>query len=197
MQQETGRRSNRERTETTTAQLLTAGRKLFVERGYGATGTPDIVAEAGVTRGALYHHFEDKQALFRAVVEREAEAVAALIEHASPERLSPRDALVTGGEAYLAAMAEPGRTRLLLLDEPAALGRAEMDAIDARHGTRTLREGIAAAMRAGAMKKLPVEAVTALLSSAFDRAALAIDAGADPKSFRVALAATIDGLMKA
>lgn len=195
MQRESGRRSNKDRSDTTTAQLIEAARGLFIERGYADTSTPNIVAAAGLTRGALYHHFKDKQALFHAVVEREAETVTALIEAAAREGFQPRDALIAGGDAYLAAMREPGRTRLLLLDGPAVLGRAEMDAIDMRHGTRSLREGIAAAMRSGSMRKLPIDEVTMLLSSAFDRAALAIDAGGDPGNYRKALAALIDGLM--
>jgi AcrR family transcriptional regulator len=195
MQQQSALRTNRERTEATRADLIAAARKLFTEKSYAETSTPEIVAAAGVTRGALYHHFADKQALFRAVVEQEAEMVAGEIERAAPDSLPARDALVYGGDAFIEAMAVPGRTRLLLLDGPAVLGRAEMDAIDARHGTRTLRAGIAFAMRDGAMQRLPLNAVTALLSSAFDRAALAIDAGAPVKDYRTALAALIDGLM--
>ena len=195
MQQDSTRRSNRERTEATRGDLLAAAKKLFVEKGYGDTSTPEIVASAGVTRGALYHHFADKRALFHAVVEEEAAAVADEIEKATPDTLGPRDALLTGGLAFFNAMAVSGRTRLLLLDGPAILGRETMDGIDSRHGTRTLREGIAMAMRSGAMKKLPLDAVTALLSAAFDRAALAIETGASARDYLKSLEALIDGLM--
>ncbi|BCH23679.1 TetR/AcrR family transcriptional regulator [Mesorhizobium sp. L-8-3] len=196
MQTKTTRRSNRERTETTRAELIAAARRLFIEKGYAETATPDIVAEAGLTRGALYHHFPDKKALFQAVVEREAEAVEKEIEDASPETLGSRDALVKGGEAFLAAMAQPGRTRLLLLDGPAVLGRTEMDAIDDRHATRSLKAGLVFAVRSGDLsKQLPIDALTRLLSSAFDRAALAIDAGAEPAGYKAGLAALIDGVL--
>jgi AcrR family transcriptional regulator len=196
MQLESHHRSNRERTAATTAELVAAARELFTRKSYADTSTPEIVAAAGVTRGALYHHFEDKQALFRAVVEKEAQSVAEEIERAAPASLPARDALIKGGEAFIEAMARPGRTRLLLLDGPAVLGRAEMDAIDSRHGTRTLRAGLTLAMREGAMRRLPLDAVTALISSAFDRAALAIDAGGPAEDYRTALAALIDGLMR-
>ena len=191
------RRSNRERTETTRTALMEAAGRLFIERGYAETATPDIVAAAGVTRGALYHHFSDKRALFRAVVEQEAAAVAAEIERATPDVHSAAEGLIVGGDAYFDAMQEAGRTRLLLLDGPAVLGRLEMDAIDDRHGNRTLREGLAVAMESHEMRRLPIGALTALLGAAFDRAALAIEAGADRESFRTAMHALIEGLLEA
>lgn len=194
MQPKNARRPNRDRSEATQADLLAAARKLFTERSYAGTGTPEIATAAGVTRGALYHHFADKRALFLGVVEQEAAAVADEIERAAPPSLPPREALIAGGEAYLAAMRAPGRTRLLLLDGPAVLGRAVMDEIDGRHGARTLREGLVAAMEAGAMAKLPADALTALLAAAFDRAALAIDAGQPAADYRKALTGLIDGL---
>lgn len=197
MQQETPRRSNRDRTEATRADLIAEARKLFTEKSYAETGTPEIVAAAGVTRGALYHHFADKQALFAAVVEQEAQSVADEIDRASPPALDARDALIAGSDAYLAAMRAPGRTRLLLLDGPAVLGRAAMDAIDNRHGNRSLREGLVAAMRARTLQKLPAEALTALLAAAFDRAALAIEAGGSSKDYRAVLMALMDGLAPA
>ncbi len=195
MQQKTKPRSNQVRSETTQATLIAAARRVFVEKSYAAAATPDIVVAAGVTRGALYHHFADKRALFAAVVEAEAAAVAATIEAATPAGLPPLQALVQGGEAFLDAMAVPGRTRLLLLDGPAILGRAAMDAVDERHGGRTLHEGLTAAMEAGVIRRLPVAAVTTLLSAAFDRAALAIEVGGDADEYYEALAALIHGLV--
>lgn len=190
-------RSNKERTEQTRADLLAAARRLFIEKGYADTATPDIVAAAGVTRGALYHHFEDKKALVAAVCEQESREVAVEVDAASPSGLPAREALIKGGEAYLDAMRVPGRTRLLLLDGPAVLGRAEMDAIDNRHGTRSLKAGVTFAVRDGTLPKdLPIDATTALLSAAFDRAALAIDAGASADDYKRAMAALIDGLVK-
>ncbi|MGE0500020.1 MAG: TetR/AcrR family transcriptional regulator [Rhizobiaceae bacterium] len=196
MQQDSARRTNRERTEATTAHLVESARKLFVEKGYAETATPDIVAAAGVTRGALYHHFADKQDLFRAVVEREAAAVAAAIEGATPGDLPAREALLAGGDAFLSAMSDPARVRLLLVDGPAILGRDGIDAIDARHATRSLKDGLAAAMEAGAMRRVPHDALAALLSSAWDRAALDIAQGADASDYREAIAELLDGLMR-
>jgi AcrR family transcriptional regulator len=194
MQDAGERRSNRERTEQTRAALIEAARGLFVEKSYAETGTPEIVAGAGVTRGALYHHFADKQELFRAVAEAEAAAVAREIERSSPSGAKPIEALVAGGAAFVAAMQAPGRTRLLLLDGPAVLGRAGMDAIDARHARRTLRQGLEAAIAAGAIEPLPLDALTLLLSSAFDRAALAVEAGEPARDCEAVLARLIEGL---
>lgn len=195
MQDKNERRTNQQRSDATRGLLLAAARHLFTQRGYADTATPDIVATAGVTRGALYHHFADKAALLAAVCEAEAEAVAAEIEASTPPILSATKALVRGGEAYLAAMQKPGRTRLLLLDGPAVLGRAAMDALDNRHAAQSLREGVKAAMEEGAVSSsLPLDAITALLSAAFDRAALAIEAGASPADFTQALNALVGGL---
>ncbi|UXC35501.1 TetR/AcrR family transcriptional regulator [Cupriavidus gilardii] len=185
-------RTNRERTEATRGALLAAARALFVSKGYADTSTPEIVAAAGITRGALYHHFEDKRALFRAVLEEEARAVADEIERAAPAARSPRKALIAGSEAYLDAMTVAGRTRLLLVDGPAVLGPGESLALDQAHAGRTLREGLAAALDQRIAPPLTVDALATLLSAAFDRAALAIDAGDDPAAIRAAMVRLIE-----
>ncbi|KIQ32041.1 TetR family transcriptional regulator [Variovorax paradoxus] len=177
--------TNRERTESTQLALIEAARALFVSKGYGDTSTPEIAQAAGITRGALYHHFADKRDLFRQVLAREAMAVAADIEAATPERLGPREALLQGSEAYLDAMTVPGRTRLLLVDGPAVLGMAEAMAIDDANAAQSLREGL---KRAGMGRgEVSIDALSQLLSAAFDRAALEIDAGADAAEVRAAM----------
>lgn len=181
-------RSNRDRAERTRAALMQAARSLFVDKGYADTSTPEIVAAAGITRGALYHHFEDKRALFRAIVTEEALAVAGAIEQNAPAGLPPFDALIEGSSAYLDAMRVPGRTRLLLIEGPSVLGQAEMKKLDEDNAARTLRSGLEAAMD---MRDVPLAALADLLSAAFDRAALAIDAGADAADYRAAIVALI------
>ena len=188
-------RSQEERRASTRRQLLTAARALFAEKGYADTSTPDIVKAAGVTRGALYHHFADKQALFAAVVEEE-HAILALTIHqaaeAGEDEPGPIKALIRGGEAFLDAMQDEGRRRMLIIDAPAVLGREAVDAIDARHGLRTLIEGVEAAIVAGAIRDMPVLPLAHLLNALFDRAALAPADQVD--GYRKAMKAIIRGL---
>lgn len=164
-------RTQQERTELTRAALLDAGRRLFVEKGYAATSTPELVAATGLSRGALYHHYADKQALFAAVVEREAAAVSAEIEAVTGDTMTM---LLAGARTYLEAMSVPGRTRLLLIEGPAALGQPAMDALEGRFGNAALRDGLEAAMEDGKLRALPLQPLTELLAGMFDRAALAV-----------------------
>lgn len=193
--QQKHRRSNRERSDATRTAILDAARALFIDRGYAETATPDIVTAAGLTRGALYHHFADKKDLFRALIEREAREVARWIESSTVESLSPREALLAGAATYFDAMAVPGRVRLLLLDGPAVLGVSEMATVDAAHGGRTLEEGLAAVMAPQGLEERAIKAMAFLLSAAFDRAALEIDAGAARADYAYAIDRLIDRLI--
>lgn len=194
MQIESSRRSNEQRTKATRTALLAAARALFVEKGYAETGTPEIVAAAKVTRGALYHHFKDKADLLKAVLQQEAAAVARQIEVETQDPTTPMDALLDGAQSYFSAMSAPGRTRLLLQEGPAVLGRIEMNAIDDETGARELREGLAHAMPQADAEGIPIEAITKLLSAAFDRAALEIAQGAAPEAFLKAISLLMAGL---
>lgn len=182
---------NAVRSERTRTVLLTTARDLFANDGYAATSTPDIVHQANVSRGALYHHFADKTDLFRAVVEYEQAAVAREIDNASSDENDPVAAIRLGGEAFLEAMRDPGRRRILLIDGPAVLGTEVMREIDARHAGRTLVEGVQASIAAGRIQPLPAAALADLLSAAFDRVAEHDD---ERGEYRRALWALLEGL---
>ncbi|MCR9255804.1 MAG: TetR/AcrR family transcriptional regulator [Alphaproteobacteria bacterium] len=171
--------------------LVGAARGLFATKGYAETSTPEIVQAAAVTRGALYHHYPDKAALFLAVVRAEAAEVAAEIERSSDSAGSPPDALLSGAEAYFTAMKKPGRTRILLLDGPAVLGAGEMARIDGETGGGTLAEGL----RAVGMDAALIAPTAEMLSAGFDRAALAIAEGADAAPYLAALERIVQGLV--
>jgi AcrR family transcriptional regulator len=186
--------SNQARTQATRAALIAVGRFLFMEKGYANTSTPEIVAAANVTRGALYHHFADKADLFLAVARRAAEEIAGAIAEQSDDVSSPLDALIASAEAYFRAMAENGRARLLLLDAPSILTPAQVDELSDLAGATELREGIAALLRSNASGAMPVDELTALLSASFDRAALAIASGAQEAPYRSAIELLLRGL---
>lgn len=195
MQQEMKRRTNKQRSDATRAALVRAARKLFVEKSYADTGTPEIVAAANVTRGALYHHFADKADLFRAVLVHEAKEVAKRIEGETVNPDTALDALTLGAEAYFAAMAVPGRARLLLLDGPSVLGHAEMDRIDREAGAEELRQGLAFAMEQGDLPEAPLDALADILSAAFDRAALAVASGRPPQDYKASIRLLLKSLL--
>lgn len=179
--------TNAQRSAQTRRALLVAARSLFIEKGFTSTSTPELVERAGLTRGALYHHFRDKSEVLQAVLEEEARQVAEEIENATPANASPVDDLREGSVAYLKAMAVPGRTRLLLIEGPAALGTVTMETIDEGHAAASLREGLE-----DAMPGHDVSALTNLLSASFDRAALDIDGGGDKDTIQAAMLFLID-----
>ena len=188
------RRSNQDRRQETRSALIRAARALFLDKGYAATGTPEVVERAGLTRGALYHHFKDKQALFLAVVEAEAAQIAAEIEAGSAGAQTPLAALNDGAQAFFAAMREPGRVRLLLLEGPAVLSPETMRRIDVETGGRELRLGIAEALGKGATAGR-VNTLADLVSAMFDRAALAIAGGADARLYQETVRALLAALV--
>lgn len=186
------------RSERTRTVLLDTARERFATDGYAATSTPAIVEAAGVSRGALYHHFRDKADLFQAVVERECAMVAGSIEQAAAKVMEQTadsvEILVTAGNAFLDAMRDEGRRRILLIDGPAVLGPETMREINDRHTGRTLRAGIAAAIACGDFQEMPVEPVADLLDAAYDRAALV---EGDDRPHRLALQTLMNGLRRA
>src|SRR5215210_5677635 len=140
--------SRPERGEPTRDALLTAARALFAERGYAGVGTEEVVRRAGVTRGALYHHFRDKRDLFRAVYEQtEAETVASIGARVDGTS-DPMTLLAEGVRAFLDACSDPVMMRIALRDAPAVLGWEEWREIGDRHGLGLVTGGLRAAIDA-------------------------------------------------
>lgn len=189
------RRSNSDRRAETRSALISSARALFLEKSYAATGTPEIVQQAGVTRGALYHHFNDKQALFQAVVETEAAQVAREIEAGTSRAQTPMEALLDGARAYFKAMRQPGRVRLLLLEGPAALGPETMRRIDLETGGHELRRGLSEVMGTGE-DDARLNALADMISAMFDRAALACDADAESTAYEEGINTVLSALFQ-
>ncbi|MEL6574147.1 MAG: helix-turn-helix domain-containing protein [Pseudomonadota bacterium] len=171
------RRTQAERRAETRAALISAARELFVSKGFAETGTPALVGKAGVTRGALYHHFEDKTDLFRALAIKEAKAIGEFIDEATREVNDPEQAMIVGTNAYFDAMAVPGRAKILLSDAPSILGFSEAVALTKPEGSEELKDGLRSAMPN--IAEADLNALTNVLSAAFDRAALEISEGAE------------------
>lgn len=184
-QEKTVRRSQADRRAETRAKLLEAARALFVESGFAETATPDIVRKAGVTRGALYHHFTDKTDLFRALAEEEAKAISHHIDQKTRTADDPEAAMAIGSNAFFDAMLVPGRVRLLMEEAPAVLGHSAAVALTRANGTEDLREGLSRALPGRSTQH--IDAMTTLLSAAFDRAALEISYGGDPVAYKAAM----------
>ncbi len=176
------RRSQSERTEATRAALMAAARRLFTERGYDDVGTEEIVRAAGVTRGALYHHFGGKAELLEAVYERlEAESterVARIVLGSELE--SPLEAMKAGIEAFLDECAEPELQRIALHDAPAVLGWDRWREIAAANGLGLIEASLGAAIEAGEIRPLPVKPLAHLLLGALDEAAMLVARSGDP-----------------
>ena len=161
------RRTNAERTAGTKASLVAAARRLFAARGFQATSTDEILEAAGVTRGALYHHYKEKADLFADVcIEMHAEASEAIVAAADAAK-DALAALERGCEAWIDYMARPEARRILVIDAPSVLGWARWNEMDAQ-GFAHLSDGIREAMEAGKLKAMPAEELAVLLNGAIN-----------------------------
>ena len=114
--------TQQERTEQTTGALVSAARDLFAADGYAATSLDAVVERAGMTKGALYHHFAGKRELFAAVFAAEQRKLTEVVSAAYATEDDPWLAFQAGCQAFVEACQEPGVQRIFLLDAQAALG---------------------------------------------------------------------------
>ena len=196
MSSESERRTQAERSETTRGALIAAARRLFAERGYAAVGTEEIVREAGVTRGALYHHFEGKRDLLEAAYEQiESELATDLAERFVPGA-SVLETLRGGADAFLDHCLEPEVQQITLLDAPAVLGWERWREIGARYGLGLISALVTAGMESGEIRRQPVEPLAYALLGALDEIAMFVARADDQAAAREAAGATLAGLLE-
>jgi AcrR family transcriptional regulator len=190
--------SQAERSEATRAALIDAARSLFAQRGYAAVSTGEVVGRARVTRGALYHHFKGKRALFEAVHESlEAELVARIGEGLAGDArpTTSFDLLVAGTDLFLDACEEPAFARIALQEAPSILGWERWREIDAEYSMGLITGVLTQGMQANELRAQPVEPLAHLLLGALGEAGLLIASGVQRKQVRAPLIALLEGLL--
>jgi len=187
-----------EQSEATRAALVAAAEELFAERGFAETATEAVVKTAGVTRGALYHHFTDKTDLFRAVYERLEQRMIARVEEAVAGLTDPIEVLRRGADAFLDACMEPAVQRIVLLEGPTVLGWETWRQIDMAYGLGMMTAVLDLAMQTGAIRTAPVEALAHILLGGLNEGAMLMASAPDSDAARQrtgeALRVVIDGL---
>jgi AcrR family transcriptional regulator len=191
------RRTQAERSEATRSDLIAAARGLFAERGYAAVGTEEIVRAAGVTRGALYHHFSDKRGLFEAVYSQIEAELAERISKGALEANAdgPLEAMRAGAEMFLRACTEPEVQQIALLDGPAVLGWDRWREIGAEHGLGLIEATLAAAIDAGDIADQPVRPLAHVLMGALDEGAMLVARSEDQERMRVEVGRTLETVL--
>lgn len=175
--------------EATVTRLVEVARKVFTEQGYANASTEDIVRLAGVTRGALYHHFGSKEGLFKAVLGAVQQDVADRIERASESHVDVWEQLMAGCAVFLEASRDPQVQRIMLVDAPAVLGWSVWREFDAQYSMKSLRNALETLMAQGELSPLPLDALTHLLSGAMNEAALWITQSDQPEALDEAVIA--------
>jgi AcrR family transcriptional regulator len=182
------------RSSETRAKLIASARRLFAERGFVAVGIEEIVRGANLTRGALYHHFRDKEDLFLAVYEQvESDLttqIAQMVDGAAGAdgvllpgiAESPWEALEMGAARFLSACGEPEVQRIALLDAPAVLGWERWREVGSRYGLGLIEGVLAAAIETGELEEQPVGMLAHMLMGAIDELALLVARADDQAS---------------
>lgn len=185
------------RAQETRQALITAARQLFTEHGYHAVGVRDFGTLAGVTRGALYHHFGDKERLFLAVFNAvEEDLQAELAERAKKQRGNTWQRLRSNVQAYLEAATRPDVQRITLIDGPAVLGWQRWRQLEDTYSLGALTGALKAAMDAKLIRVQPVEPLAHVLLGSIIEAALLLAHSEDPVKRRAELGKALDGFLR-
>jgi AcrR family transcriptional regulator len=163
-----------EQGQATRAALIQVATELFAAHGYEATAIPAILQAAGVSRGALYHHFESKEALFEAVLESVEADVMARATRAAAAARDPLEGLRRGCAAYLALCREPKVRQISLIDAPAVVGWQRWREIDEQHAFGIVKGAIAAIAADGRLRPGLVDVVAHMVLASLVEVALLV-----------------------
>lgn len=190
------RRTQAERSEATTTALVAAARELFAQDGYDATSLDAVAANARVTKGAVYHHFDGKRQLFEAVFAREVERLSTALAGVYLRKKDPWDAFHAGCRAFLGECLEPGLQRIVLIDGYAAIGWEAMRSQEA-----PLLEGmeiaITRAVDAGRIAPRPAGPLAHFLFGALCEMAMIVARAEDQKAAHRKAVAELARIMEA
>jgi AcrR family transcriptional regulator len=193
----TTRRTQAERRAQTRADLLAAARTLFAKNGYAAVSLEEIVRAAGVTRGALYHHFKDKQDLFRNIVlQIEQEIDERMLSTGGPN-LSGLERFRVAVRVFLEACTQPDVGRILLIDGPSVLGWQEWREIDAAPALRMIEDGLAELAAHGWIAPQPFKPLAHLIYGALIEAGLYLANTPDPANELPQMHTSLEHLLSA
>lgn len=192
------RRTQPERSAHTRETLVAAARSLFGQHGYAEVGTEQVVRAAGLTRGALYHHFADKTELFAAVFESVEVSTNDRIRQAvaATGTADPVTAMRLGAAAFLDACAEPDLARIMLLDAPAVLGWERWSEISNQHNMGLVHALIGQAIDVGRIAPQPVAPLGHILIGALREAALYLARADDRSAAREQVGAVMDRIIE-
>jgi AcrR family transcriptional regulator len=180
----------------TKGKLEQVARELFAERGFADVSAEELVAKAGVTRGALYHHYDGKEGLFSAVVEAVMQELHAKLASEAAAISEPLVALKRGIHVFLEVCSDAQVRRILLIDAPAVLGWPAWREMDAKYGLGLLKHALSAAQASGLLGTYDTELLAHLLLGSLTEAAMVIARSAEPaktqRAAEKAVAALLD-----
>lgn len=190
-------KSRAKRPSKNRVKLLEVARRLFGEKGYAETGTEEIVAAAGITRGALYYQFADKEDLFRAVFEEMlTECGQEIFEKTMQGIEHDREDLHVGTQVMLDIFSRPEVKRILLLDGPVVMGWADWREVQRPFHLALIGHALEHLVDEGLIPDQPLEPLADVISGAAMQAALAIANAQDPAAARKIYGASLAQLLR-
>jgi AcrR family transcriptional regulator len=160
--------------EATRQALVEAATGLFVERGFSGTALADVAAAAQVTRGAVYHHFADKRALFEAVLEHFELQMIERVRHRAGGGTDPWDASMRGLAAFLDQCTDPVYGRLVWQEGPIALGWKRWRECELEYGYGLTEEFVSLLIDSGHLVPAPLTTLTRLMFAMIGETGLAL-----------------------